>query len=135
MNSIVAERNKMVQEIYQTDPWKMLVCCIFLNQTSRDQLDKIRCIFFERYPDPRSILDADPNELAEIIKPLGFKNRRTVSIMNFSRDWIEKDWKRPIELFGIGKYAQDSWEIFQMGNLDVTPTDGALISYLNRVKS
>lgn len=132
---IAEQRNTMIQEVYKQDPWKMLVCCIFLNQTTRDQVDKIRLQFFERYPDPRSIMNADPHEIAEIIKPLGFKNRRTATLINFSRDWVERQWSMPIELYGIGKYAQDSWDIFQLNNLNVTPTDGALISYLDKLKS
>jgi methyl-CpG-binding domain protein 4 len=40
------------------------------------------------------------------------------------------DWSEPSELYGIGKYGQDSWEIFQKGNLDVEPTDGVLNKYL-----
>ena len=38
---IQEERNLMIQEIYQSDPWKMLIGCIFLNQTTRDQVDKV----------------------------------------------------------------------------------------------
>lgn len=132
---IEQERHLMIQEVYQSDPWKMLICCICLNQTSRDQLDRVRIKFFERYPDAKSVINCDPWEMSEIIKSLGFKNRRTLSIINFSKDWIEKSWNSPIELYGIGKYGQDSWEIFQNGNLDVKPTDGALVSYLNQVKS
>jgi len=132
---IQEQRNIMIQEIYKNDPWKMLMCCIFLNQTTRDQVDKIRIEFFEKYPDPKSIMNANPNEISEIIKPLGFKNKRTLTLINFSRDWIEKQWFSPIELYGIGKYAQDSWDIFQLNNLEVKPTDGALVSYLDRIKS
>lgn len=132
---IEQQRHLMIQEVYQSDPWKMLICCIFLNQTNRDQLDRVRIKFFENYPDAKSVVNCDPWEMSEMIKSLGFKNRRTLSIINFSKDWIEKSWNSPIELYGIGKYGQDSWEIFQNGNLEVKPTDGALISYLNQVKS
>lgn len=104
-----------------------------MNQTSRDQVDRIRTQFFNLYPDPESAIDADPIEMAETISILGFKNRRTQTIKRFSQDWIEKDWNNPIELYGIGKYGQDSWEIFQLGNLKVIPTDGALISYLKKI--
>lgn len=128
------DRDRMIQEIYQHDPWKMLICCIFLNQTGRDQVDRIRREFFKRYPDPDSAERADPAEMSDMIAPLGFKNRRTQTIKKFSSDWLHKEWNDPIELYGIGKYGQDSWEIFQKGNLDVKPTDGALVGYLKRTK-
>jgi methyl-CpG-binding domain protein 4 len=123
----------MIQEIYQKDPWKMMICCIFLNQTSRDQVDKIRLEFFKKYPNPKSAIAANSEEMANLISVLGFKNRRTQTIQKFSKDWVEKSWEDPIDLYGIGKYGQDSWEIFQLQNFKVEPTDGALRSYLNRI--
>ena len=34
------------------------------------------------------------------------------------------------ELYGIGQYAKDSWEIFQNNNMNVKPTDKVLQEYL-----
>jgi len=120
----------LLQEIYNEHPWRVLVCCIMLNCTSRKQVDQVRDEFFERYPTPEDVTTADPEEMSELISPLGFKNKRTSTIRRFSSDWISLDWKEPKELYGIGKYAQDSWEIFMKGNLAVEPTDGVLGKYL-----
>jgi len=125
----------LLQEIYNEHPWRMLICCIMLNCTSRKQVDRIRDRFFELYPEPESAIRADPNEMAEVISHLGFKNKRTAAIRRFSRDWVELKWTEPKELYGIGKYAQDSWEIFQKGNLGVEPTDGVLNKYLDWAKT
>jgi methyl-CpG-binding domain protein 4 len=73
---------------------------------------------------------ADPEEMARVIKPLGLYNRRALTLIKFSREWTEKDWREPIELHGIGQYAQDSWEIFQKNNYEIQPTDKELIGYL-----
>ena len=35
-----------------------------------------------------------------------------------------------MELHGIGQYAKDSWEIFQMDNVQIKPTDKVLQEYL-----
>lgn len=121
----------LLQEIYNEHPWRVLVCCIMLNCTSRKQVDRVRDEFFKRYPDPIKAESADSSEMAELIAPLGFKNRRTNVIRRFSSDWLTLDWQEPKELYGIGKYAQDSWEIFMKGNLDVEPTDGVLKKYLD----
>ena len=101
-----------------------------LNCTSRKQADQVREKFFRRYPDAVEAERADPTEMAEIIALLGFKNKRTQTIIRFSSDWMTLDWSEPNELYGIGKYGQDSWEIFQKGNLNVVPTDGVLDTYL-----
>jgi methyl-CpG-binding domain protein 4 len=129
------QENLMTQEIYQRDPWKMMVCCIFLNQTNRKQLDKVRLKFFRSFPTAQEVIEADPAEIVEMIAPLGFKNRRTATIIKFSDEWLHTQWKEPIELHGIGKYGQDSWEIFRKGNLDVEPTDGVLKKYLKKIKN
>lgn len=120
----------LLQEIYREDPWKMLICCIFLNQTSRKQVDQIRENFFLKYPDPKTAIAADDTEMAEMIKILGFKNVRTKRIKRFSEQFITKSWLNPIELHGIGQYAQDSWDIFQKYDFSVNPTDGVLKKYL-----
>jgi len=125
----------LLQEIYNEHPWRMLVCCIMLNCTSRKQVDQVREEFFKRYPDAVEAERADPSEMADLIASLGFKNRRTRSIQRFSSDWMTLDWIEPSELYGIGKYAQDSWEIFQKGNLNVEPTDGVLNTYLHWAKT
>ena len=91
-----------LQEIYRHDPWKMLIGCIFLNQTTRKQVDKIREDFFLKYPNAEIAAKADVKEMASIIQPLGFYNRRSNTIKKFSEQYIGKDWTEPSELYGIG---------------------------------
>ena len=134
IEKIKLQQGLMTQEIYQRDPWKMMVCCILLNQTNRKQLDKVRLAFFRKYPTALEIVEADSTEISEMIAPLGFKNRRAATLIRFSTEWLEKRWSEPIELHGIGKYGQDSWEIFKKGNLDVEPTDEVLKKYLKNIK-
>ena len=121
----------LLQEIYNEHPWRVLVCCIMLNCTSRKQVDRIREEFFKRYPDPEDAVIADFNEMSELIAPLGFKNRRASTIQRFSSEWLSRNWTDPNELYGIGKYAQDSWDIFYNGDLSIEPTDGVLGKYLD----
>ena len=123
---------RMIQEIYLDDPWKLLVGCIMLNQTSNKQVRPVIKKFFEKWPDPISVIQAKDDEMIEILRPLGFYNRRTRSIKDFSIDWIcKKGWKKASELKGIGKYGEDSYEIFVNKNRKVNPTDKVLIRYLN----
>ena len=121
----------IIQQEFQHNPWQMLVGCIMLNQTSNKNVRQVIYSFFDRWPTPQSVINADPNDIREHIRPLGFYNRRTATIQRFSREYIEKRFINAHELHGIGKYANDSYEIFIRGNLNVNPTDKILIRYLN----
>ena len=124
-------KSPLIQEIYFPDRWKMLACCIMLNLTGRKQLDGIVKSFFEKYPDPASLLEADDEEIKELIKPLGMYNKRVKTLKRFSIEFLSEGWKNAIELHGIGKYGSDSDKIFYLGEWkEVEPTDGALISYM-----
>jgi methyl-CpG-binding domain protein 4 len=120
----------LLQEIYNEHPWRVLICCIMLNCTSRKQVDQIREEFFKHYPTPHDAINSDSDEMSNLISLLGFKNKRTTAIKRFSSDWLTLNWNEPKELYGIGKYAQDSWDIFYKGDLMVEPTDGVLGKYL-----
>ena len=119
----------LLQEVYQNDAWKMLVCCILLNLTKRTQVDIIRDELFKLYPTPNKMKNANQSELSKLLQPLGLYNRRAKSLKRFSEDWV-KGFNSVDELYGIGQYAKDSWEIFQNNNRNVNPTDKVLLEYL-----
>ena len=120
----------LLQEIYQPDGWKMLTCCMLLNLTNRKQVDTIRDELFSKYPTPKDMMNANQSELAELLKPLGLYNRRAKSLKKMSEGYV-KGFKSVDELYGIGQYAMDSWEIFQNNNRNVNPTDKVLLAYLS----
>ena len=121
----------IIQQEFQHDPWKMLIGCIMLNQTSNKNVRQVIYSFFDKWPTPQDVVNADPNEIREHIRPLGFYNIRTNRIQRFSREYIVKTFTSASELYGIGKYANDSYEIFIKGNLNVDPTDKILRRFLN----
>ena len=121
----------MLQEIYLSDPWKMLVCCMLLNLTNRKQVDTIRKQLFDKYKTPQDMMNAKHEELANILKPLGLYNRRANSLRKMSEGYIN-GFNSVDELYGIGQYAKDSWDIFQNSNLNIKPEDKVLQEYLRQ---
>lgn len=124
----------LLQEIYKDNPWKMLVGCILLNQTWRKQVDTVRDDLFQRWPDAASMSEADPHEIATIIKPCGLQNRRAKFLVQFSRAW--KDWPEGTDLMkypGIGKYAVDSYRIFVEETTNIEVNDKELKKYLSSI--
>ena len=121
----------LLQEIYLTDPWKMLVCCMLVNLTNRIQVDTVRDKLFSKYPTPQDMMRAKHSDLVDIIKPLGLYNTRADRLIKMSKGYV-KGFKSVDELYGIGQYAKDSWEIFQNKNNNIKPTDKVLQEYLRQ---
>jgi hypothetical protein len=128
------------QEEYRDDPWKMLMVCFMLNQTSHKQVDQIRHEFFSRYPNAQALIDAKEEEIKELIKPLGFYNRRVKAWKEFCQQWIDAGTDTPslaqlIEMKGVGKYALDSWKVFQLYQYDTDVQDHVLNWYVEWAKT
>jgi methyl-CpG-binding domain protein 4 len=128
----------LIQQIH-TDPWRMLVCCILLNLTTRKQVDKVVDELFERWPTAERMFWADESELQELLRPLGMWRKRTNTLRTFSYDWMRTYIPgEPVELsemYGIGRYAIDSYKIFQLGMVDIEVTDKELKKYLEGLKN
>lgn len=120
---------RLIQEEYIDDPWKMLVCCILLNQTHNRQVRPILSSVFELIPDPISASGCDEKRLAVVIKTTGFQNLKASRIKKLSQKWAE-GISDPAELPGIGRYGLESWEIFVNRNFGIQPTDKKLSAYL-----
>jgi endonuclease III len=133
------------QEQYRDDPWKMLMVCQMLNQTSHKQVDQVRHQFFERWPSADVLSKADPAEISEMIKILGFYNKRAKMWIEFSRQWMEltSGFENPADLpvekiaklKGIGQYAVDAWNIFQRFQYNFVPTDKVLKPFCEWARS
>eukprot|EP01117_Protostelium_nocturnum_P019897 TRINITY_DN8739_c0_g1_i1.p1 TRINITY_DN8739_c0_g1~~TRINITY_DN8739_c0_g1_i1.p1 ORF type:complete len:314 (-),score=88.43 TRINITY_DN8739_c0_g1_i1:45-986(-) len=120
----------LIQELLFYDPWKMTISCVLLNRTSGRQVKTVIYKLFRTYPTPKDMLEnGSIEEIADIIQPLGLI-KRAEYIFTFTQQFLEDCWKYPIELKGVGKYANDAYRIFCCGEYkDVTPEDHALNKY------
>lgn len=69
-------------------------------------------------------------EVKEVIKSLGFANRRASNLLKMTERYLAAPWQHASELPGIGQYAARAWEIFcknELGN--EPPNDHALLKY------
>lgn len=110
----------LIQEDLRDKPWRLLVACMMLNQTTAVQVKQVMPKFFERYPEPGFVVGIMNHEpMAELIKPLGLYNRRAKAIIRMTDDYTKSSgWDADVnEFYGIGKYAADSYRIFVLGEL------------------
>lgn len=125
----------LIQERYPHDGWAVLVCCLMLNCTTRAQMERVIGPFLERWPTPYAVLSADSDEMAEVVRSLGFKNRRTERIKRLAGDIVALGGG-PItrenvrSLHGVGEYGARAYEIFCLGVLGAEPPeDHSLVKY------
>jgi methyl-CpG-binding domain protein 4 len=102
----------LIQEHLRDDPWRVLVACMLMNMTVGLTMRPIMWKLFERWSCAEALAHADEDELRELIRPLGFYNRRAKSLVAMSRAYVTDEWHTPRDLPGCGKYAEDSWKIF-----------------------
>eukprot|EP00803_Ostreobium_quekettii_P005760 evm.model.scf_1562.5 EVM.evm.TU.scf_1562.5 scf_1562:30486-34605(+) len=121
--------NLLEEELYD-DPWKVLVACILLNRTTIGQVRRVVWDLFRICPEARHAAAVDVSTLEQLLRPLGLFRKRAADIKRFSQEYIEKEWKDPLELHGIGKYAADAYQLFCRGRWrEVIPIDRELLSY------
>ena len=120
----------MVQEQVRS-VWQHMVGVICLNQTGRKKVKKILPEFFKKFPDEFELLKSDKDTIAEMLKDLGMKNVRANRIWRMTEDYLEWDGRDATELFGIGKYGSDSYEIFYRNKIPENVQDKELRRYLS----
>ncbi|CAN0065822.1 unnamed protein product, partial [Choristocarpus tenellus] len=74
----------LLEELLTDDPWRLLLSCIMLNQTTRSQVDPVLVEFLKKFPNAQSVLGANLEEIAAIVSPLGLQEKRPRAIIRFS---------------------------------------------------
>ena len=130
----------LIEELFSYDPWRLLLSTIFLNRTTRVQVDHILFAFLNRWDSPQKVLKATTDEIVEVIRPLGICYRRADGIKRFSRDYValvsssrEMTSLTKADVMGLyhcGTYAYDAYRIFVQRDLSIDPDDIALKTYV-----
>lgn len=118
---------KLIQHEYLDNPWKMMIACVLLNRTTGTKVREVLPDLFVKYPTPYRMLEADLDDLYEIVRPLGFGDQRATRLVMLShhaaKGRVVGTWP------GIGRYAMDSWFIFVCGQW-MPADDKELRSYM-----
>jgi adenine-specific DNA glycosylase len=110
-------------------PWQHMVGVIMLNQTGRKPVKTVLPEFLSRWPTPEAYLASDPDEVKDVIRPLGFYNRRENTFRRMSQDYLTWDQQDAKMLYGIGQYGSESYRIFFLGER-FEPQDKELRRYM-----
>jgi len=135
----------LLEEIFVSDPWKLLLSTIFLNKTQRGQVDPVFFSFLEIWPDAVAASLADWTEIFKVIAKLGLGQKRSQAIVRFSCEYLELVAKKEstvcgeealskkksslsrveflfdrndvLKLHNCGEYAWSAYEIFILNRL------------------
>jgi methyl-CpG-binding domain protein 4 len=125
-------RDDLMVQQQINNSWEHMVGVIMLNQTGRKAVKTTLPEFLYWFPTALALLHADEEFAKSIIEPLGMLNVRYTRLIRMSQDYLTWDGNDAEELFGIGKYGSDSYEIFFKKNYSVQPTDKELKRYLEQ---
>ena len=90
---------------------------------------------FQRYPAPEDLAAATEEDLHDMLRTLGMWKKRAKTLIRFSKEFLLGDWITANDLYGCGKYADDAWHIFCVGDWEsIEPSDHALNDYHNFLK-
>lgn len=127
-------RDDLMVQQQVDDAWQHFVGVIMLNQTGRRAVKTTLPEFLYWFPTALALLHAEESFVKSIIQPLGMVNVRYQRLLGMSQDYLTWDGNDATQLYGIGKYGSDSYEIFYKHNRTVCPNDKELQRYLAQEK-
>lgn len=115
----------LIEELFASEPWQLLVACFLLNKTARAVVDKLLAPFFRRWPTASALLNTDIAELECLLAPLGLQRKRSCMLHRFSREYLSAvqevgsplPMSRLSKLHGAGGYACAAYQIFVRGEV------------------
>lgn len=72
------------------NPFQILVLTILSARTTDRSVNAIRDTLFSRYPGPGDLAAADPRDVEEIIRPLGFYREKARRVIGASREIVDR---------------------------------------------
>jgi endonuclease III len=114
------------------DPFKVLVVCVLLNRTRKEQVEGVVDVLFRAYPDARALARARLPRLAAILRPLGLQNVRARRLVRFARDVLAFGIEENTvgQLHGVGQYGVDAFMALYHGRSSIPSKDHALRNYV-----
>lgn len=92
------------------NPYELLVATILSAQCTDERVNMVTPALFERYPEPRDLAGARPEDVEEIIRSTGFFRQKTRSLLGMAESVVEnhdgavpRTMKELVELRGVGR--------------------------------
>ena len=119
------------------DPFKILISTI-LSARSRDEVTYPLCEeLFSKYPDAKSLANANPKEVSKMLKPIGFYRQKTKYIIETSKMVLEKGRvpstiEELVKFPGVGRKVAGCVVVYAHGK-NAIPVDTHVHRLSNRI--
>tara|TARA_B100001094_G_scaffold8509_1_gene7674 strand:+ start:3661 stop:4053 length:393 start_codon:yes stop_codon:yes gene_type:complete len=123
-------RDDLMVQQQVNNVWQHMVGVICLNCTNRKQVKAVLPKFFARWSTHDSLVHAGRREIEEVIQPLGMKHVRAERLYRMSEQFKDWDGEDATQLYGIGKYGSDSYELFYKKRIPKNVGDHELKRYI-----
>ncbi len=97
-------------ELDYRNPWELLVATILSAQCTDKRVNMVTPVLFERYPSPRELAAANPEDVEDIIRTTGFFRAKTKSILGAAAavvanhgGRVPEDLEALVKLPGVGR--------------------------------
>lgn len=94
------------------DPYEVLVAEILLQRTFAGKVEPVYVLLIERYPTVDELGEAEAEDVAEILEPLGLQNKRGRALVRIGNSLAEsgvpEEETELLELPFVGKYAANA---------------------------
>ncbi|MCW2933581.1 MAG: Endonuclease [Actinomycetia bacterium] len=97
-------------ELDFTSPYELLVATVLSAQTTDKRVNMTTPALFARYPGPAELAAANPEDVADILRPTGFFNAKTKSVMGLAaalrdrfNDKVPSTLDELVALPGVGR--------------------------------
>jgi methyl-CpG-binding domain protein 4 len=124
-------RDDLMVQQQVSSVWQHMVGVMCLNLTGRKQVKAVLPKFFAKWSNPESLLYATRNEIEEVIAPLGMRKVRAERLYRMSEQFNDWDGEDATQLYGIGKYGSDSYELFYKKRVPDNISDHELQRYVD----
>lgn len=101
--------NPKCELVYHKD-YELLIAVMLSAQTTDKRVNMVTKVLFNKYPDLKSLSEADINDIIEIIKPIGTFNRKAVcvkeiaaSLLKYCNGIVPNDREYLESLSGVGR--------------------------------
>ncbi|SDN32271.1 DNA-(apurinic or apyrimidinic site) lyase /endonuclease III [Desulfonauticus submarinus] len=70
--------------------WELLVATVLAAQCTDERVNKVTPVFFEKWPDPSKLANAEIEEVEKVIRSTGFFRNKARNLVNTAKILIEK---------------------------------------------